>query len=121
MDKEKAKEAIAQIDYQISVINQTIASYKQLKQRLKSELSRIKIRKKARLKSIQDDINRTRLPQQKTSKRATKERESKSFDSQITSKQREIERVDSNILDKEKEIANLKTTKQGIKLAMQRN
>lgn len=117
MDIVKAKQALAEIKVKVSALKQEIASLKQDKQKIKVDLSAIRTRKKARLKSLQDDINKTRLQQQKKYKRATKERESNSFDSQITERVRRIERIDNNILNKEKEIADLKNIEQRIKLA----
>jgi chromosome segregation ATPase len=118
IDITKAKQALAEIKVRISVIRQEIATLKQDRQKIKVDVSGIKTRKKARLKSLQDDINKTRLQQQKKNKRATKERESNSFDRQIADKEGRIERIDSNILNKEKEIADLKNTEQRIKLAL---
>jgi predicted nucleic acid-binding Zn-ribbon protein len=118
MDIAKAKQALAEIKVKVSALKQEIASLKQHKQKIKVDISAIRTRKKARLKSLQDDINKTRLQQQKKYKRATKESESNSFDSQIADRERRIERIDSNILNKEKEIADLKNIEQRIKLAL---
>lgn len=118
MDKEKAKSAIDQIDSRIATINQNVAALKQDRQRHKSELTGIKNRKKTRLKNLQEDINKSRLPLQKKQKRATKEREANSFDRQIESKDRQIDRIDNQLADKGKEIADLKKVKQDVKIAM---
>lgn len=118
MDIVKAKQALAEIKVKVSALRQEIASLKQDKQKIKVDISAIRARKTARLKRLQDDINKTRLQQQKKQKRATKERESNSFDSQIADRARRIERIDNNILNKEKEIADLKNIEQRIKLAL---
>jgi hypothetical protein len=118
MEREKAREALLKIDHQISIHKQSIASIRQDKQKIKSEMNSIKARKKARLESLQDEISRTNIPQQKKSKRASRDREKKSYDNQIANKAKQIETLDNKILEMGKKIADLNTIKKRIKMEM---
>jgi len=115
MDKENAKKIIAEIDYRITRKMSSIASLNKDNLKLKNELSRIRASKKERLSKLQDNINSTKLTQQKKNKREGKKREAKSFDNQINNKKKQIERVTVRIADEREKISKLREKKQLIK------
>lgn len=116
MDKEDAKKALAKLDYSIANSKDIISGLQQNKQTIKSDISRISISKKNRLELLQKGINDTKLPQQKKSKRVVKDREKKTFDSQIDSRKKQIEALDKRIVDERKKISEWEKIKKAIKL-----
>jgi len=121
MNNEEAKQAIAQIDYKISILMSAIASLNKDKQKLRSDLTALNSKKKDRLRKLQDDINSTRLPQQKKRKREVKAREGKVFDNQIMSKKKQIDTLAKRLVEKKDEVAKLRVLKQRIKLEINKS
>jgi len=116
MDKDDVKKAFAQLDYSIANSKDIITGHQQNKQTIKTEISRISNSKKSKLERLQKDINDTKIAQQKKSKRVVKDREKKSFDSQIDSRKKQIEAIDKKIIDERKKISEWEKIKKVIKL-----
>ena len=116
MDKEDAKKALAELDYNIANSKNIIAGLVQNKQSIKSDINGISAVKKSRMEHLQKDINGTRIAQQKKRKRDSRDREKKSFDSRIDSKKKQIESIDKRIADERKKISEWETIKKAIKL-----
>lgn len=116
MDKDEAKKALAQLDYNISNAKNIIAGLEQNKQTFKTDISRISTSKKNRLEHLQKDINEAQIAQQKKRKRDTRDREKKSYDDRINSKKKQIENIDTRIANERKNISECDKMKKAIKL-----
>lgn len=116
MDKEEAKKALAQLDFNIANSKNAIAGLMKNKQSIKTDINRISASKKSKLEHLQKDINGTTIAQQKKRKRDSRDREKKSFESRIDSKKKEIEIIDKKIVDERKKISEWETIKKAIKL-----
>ena len=116
MDKDEAKKALAQLDYNIANSRNIIAGYIKEKQSIKANINGISTSKKSRMQHLQKDINGTRITQQKRRKREIRDREKKSFDSRIDSKKKQIDNIDARIAHERKRISEWDKIKKAIKL-----
>ena len=116
MDKDTAKKALAQLDYNISNTKNIIAGLEENKQTLKTDISRISTSKNNKLEHLQKGINGTQITQQKKRKRDTRDKEKMSFDDRITSKKKQKENIDTRIAKERKNISECDKMKKAIKL-----
>ncbi len=117
MNKEETKKALAEINYRISVVKSSISSLEEQKQRIKVDVSKIISDKNDRLKRLQKEITNTKVSKAKTIKRASRDREKKSFENNLENKRKQIQNIDTQIINKRKEISDLGVIKQKIRLA----
>jgi exonuclease VII large subunit len=116
MDKDQAKKALAQLDYDISTAKDIIAGLEQKKQAIKADISQITTSKKNRLEQWQKDINGTQNAQQKKRKRDARDRGKKSYDARINIKKKQIENFNTRIADERKKISERDKMKKAVKL-----